>query len=550
MDTVILSRRIYIFLFSLLGLVYVAGLFVPLMDNDSAHHANIAMHMYLNRDYVNLVDAGQDYLDKPHLLFWLCAFSYKVFGITSFAYRFPSFLFTIICVYSVFRLGRSLYNKETGKLAALIITSAFAFILANNDVRMDAILTACVAFATWQGVEFIQHKKIANAFGLATGLALGFDTKGHIAVFTPLIGLLFYIIYLRKWNILFNWKWFIVLVGFAALISPVVYCFYLQYNLHPEKIVRGKDHIDGVKFILFGQTVERFKGDSFGSDAKNDYLFFFHSFLWAFIPWSILAYIAIVGRLKYFFKRKDEWLTPVTFLTIAIVLTFSGFKLPHYINIIFPATSVMTASWILNNNLKPRIFFTIQIVVCFLMLLLVATVNAWAFPVKNVFVITSVVILLAVVFYFLRTRQLSYVQKAIAVSVASMVVSFFLLNTNFYPQLLKYQGGNELAKKIRANVDAVNVYFWKDNYSSSFNFYTATERKQFDDSIFLKGKKPIWLLFDKNDSADIHRSGYKIGLTYSVPDFGITKLNLKFINPATRSNELHEMVLGEITGKE
>ena len=549
MDTPILSRRIYIFLFALLALVYIAGLFVPLMDNDSAHHANIAMHMYLNRDYVNLIDAGQDYLDKPHLLFWLCALSYKIFGLTSFAYRFPSFLFTILCVYSVYRLGRSLYKQETGKLAALMIASAFAFILANNDVRMDAILTACVAFATWQGVEFVKHRKIMNAVGLAVGLALGFDTKGHIAVFTPLVGLFFYIIYLKNWKSLLNWKWLIVLVVFAAFIFPIVYCFYRQYNLHPETIVRGKDHINGVKFILFGQTVERFKGDSFGSDAKNDYLFFFHSFLWAFIPWSILAYVALFTRLKYFLKRKDEWLTPATILTIAIMLTFSGFKLPHYINIIFPATAVMTASWAANST-KPKIIFTTQAVVCFLILLIAALLNAWAFPVKNLILIVSLILLLATVFYFLRNQQLSYLQKALCISVTSVILLFFLLNTNFYPHLLKYQGGNELAKKIKGNVDPVNVYFWKNNYSSSFNFYTATERKQFDDSIFLKGKKPLWLLFDKDDLTDIQRSGYKLGLTYSVPDFGITRLNLKFINPATRKNELHEMILGEIIGRE
>ena len=35
----LLSNRVYFFLFSLLGLVYIAGLFVPLMDNDSGHHA-------------------------------------------------------------------------------------------------------------------------------------------------------------------------------------------------------------------------------------------------------------------------------------------------------------------------------------------------------------------------------------------------------------------------------------------------------------------------------------------------------------------------------
>jgi len=409
----------------------------------------------------------------------------------------------------------------------LMIASAFAFILANNDVRMDAILTACVAFATWQGVEFVKHRKIMNAVGLAVGLALGFDTKGHIAVFTPLVGLFFYIIYLKNWKSLLNWKWLIVLVVFAAFIFPIVYCFYRQYNLHPETIVRGKDHINGVKFILFGQTVERFKGDSFGSDAKNDYLFFFHSFLWAFIPWSILAYVALFTRLKYFLKRKDEWLTPATILTIAIMLTFSGFKLPHYINIIFPATAVMTASWAANST-KPKIIFTTQAVVCFLILLIAALLNAWAFPVKNLILIVSLILLLATVFYFLRNQQLSYLQKALCISVTSVILLFFLLNTNFYPHLLKYQGGNELAKKIKGNVDPVNVYFWKNNYSSSFNFYTATERKQFDDSIFLKGKKPLWLLFDKDDLTDIQRSGYKLGLTYSVPDFGITRLNLKF----------------------
>src|ERR1700704_3891131 len=107
------------------------------MDADSAHHANIALHMYLTGDYVNLVDYGKDYLDKPHLHFWLCAFSYKIFGVTTFAYKFPSFLFTILGTYSTYRLGKSLYNNEAGKLASLIVASAFAYTLANNDVRMD-----------------------------------------------------------------------------------------------------------------------------------------------------------------------------------------------------------------------------------------------------------------------------------------------------------------------------------------------------------------------------------------------------------------------------
>jgi len=417
-------------------------------------------------------------------------------------------------------------------------------------VRMDAILTACVAFSTWQGVEFIQHKKITNAIGLALGLALGFDTKGHIALFTPAVGLFFYILYRKEWKLFMSWKWLAVLICFAAFIFPVVYCYFLQYNLHPEKIVRGKNHINGVKFILFGQSVERFRGDSFGGDAKNDYFFFFHSMLWAFAPWSILAYIAFINRVKYFFKKKDEWLTPVTFVVFALLLTVSGFKLPHYLNIIFPATAVMTASCIFKARLNPKTIYIIQLTVCPLVLIFLAVLNAWAFPVRNILIIAGVVLLLSVLFYFLKNEDLNYLQKSIALSVTTMVVAFFLLNTNFYPQLLKYQGGNELAKKIKGDVDPANIYFWKDNYSSSFNFYTATERKQFEDSIFIKGKKPVWLLFDKHNLDEIKQAGYRIGLTYSTPDFEITKLNIKFINPDTRKNELTEMVAGEITGKE
>ena len=74
----LLSNRVYIFLFSLLGLVYILGLFVPLMDNDAGHHADIALRMYLTGDYVNLIDHRGDYIDKPHFLFWASALSYHI----------------------------------------------------------------------------------------------------------------------------------------------------------------------------------------------------------------------------------------------------------------------------------------------------------------------------------------------------------------------------------------------------------------------------------------------------------------------------------------
>lgn len=539
-----LSRNTYLFLFSLLAVVYIIGLFVPLMDNDSAHHANIALHMHLTGDYVNLVDNGKDYLDKPHLLFWLCTMSYKVFGVTTFAYKLPSFLFTIAGIYSVYKLGKELYNNEVGKLAALVIASSFAFILSNNDVRMEAILTACVAFSTWQGVAFINHKRIINTIGLGFGLALGFCAKGHIAVFTPAIGLFFYLLYKKQWSLLYNWKSIVALLFFVLFISPVVYCYYLQFNLHPEKIINGKDHINGVRFILLDQSIERFGGQA-GVSSKKDYLFFIHSFLWAFAPWSIVCFWAIIDKFKKG-VNKSEWLTAATIIIMAIVVGLSGFKLPHYLNIVFPAASVLTAGWLLDNIKREKIIYRIQLTLAILILLVSAVLNFWFFPINNYLVVGGMIFLLAVFFHFIRSKIFSSFQKAIGLSISALALLFFLYNSNYSPQLLTYQCGKEFATKIKGKINSAEVYFWRNNYSSSFNFYTSTLRKEFADSL-LDTKEKVWIQFDKNYRQEILNSGYMLKDTFDAPDYEITKADLKFLNPATRKKVLSRSFIAEIS---
>lgn len=552
LQTTFLPQRIYTLLFTLLGIIYIIGLFVPLIDNDSAHHAAIALQMHLTGDYASLVDWGGDYLDKPHLHFWLCALSYKIFGVTSFAYKFPSFLFTVLGTYSTYRLGKSLYNAEVGKLAALLLASSFAYIVAVTDVRMDAILTATIAFATWQLIEFIQYKRLLNIAGAALGLALGFATKGHLGVFVPAVAALFYILYKKDYPVFWNWKWLVLLLLFGVFISPVLYAYYLQYNLHPEKVVRGKDHINGVKFILLNQSIERFSG-GMGGDAKNDYLFFLHSFLWAFAPWSIITYIAVAGRLKNFFKRTDEWATTGAFMVVLVLVSLSSFKLPHYLNVIFPVASVMTAALLLQKQPDKkwiRAVFILQLIITCILLLIAGFINAWAFPVKQLWIIIGVIVFLALVFYFIKSKLYSNAQKLVLIPVAAMIFLFFLMNANFFPQLLKYQAGQHLASLTRGKVDPADVYIQKASYSysSSYTFYSASVFKTFDDSLLNKGGK-IWMITELPQLEKLKQDGYQIGTVYSVPHFRVTKLNLKFMNPATRDKECSSMMIVEIVSK-
>jgi len=548
----ILTSRTYFFLFSLLGIVYIAGLFVPLMDNDSAHHADIALRMYLTGDYVNLIDHNGDYLDKPHFLFWTASLSYHLFGVTSFAYKFPSFLFTVLGTYSVFRLAKELYDHETGKLAALIAASSFSYILANNDVRMDAILTAAVAFATWQLVAFVHHRKFISLSGAALGLAIGFATKGHIGLVIPVAGIFFYLLFKKQGRILYDWHWLIVVVLFGLFISPVVYCYYLQFNLHPEKTIHGMNNINGVKYILWDHSFERIGGgERFGTAGKKDYFFFLHTFLWTFAPWCIVSFIAVFYRLKNFLFRKEEWLSTGVFLLMALLISFSNFKLPHYMPVLAPATSLITAHFFILYRDDPRwkkILFVIQLTASVLLLILAALINTWAFPVKISFVFAGFILMLAVVFYFWRSRMYSSLQKAITISVSSIAVLFFLLNTSFYPRLLTYQGGKPLAELTKDIADPKDVYFWPNTFSSSYNFYSASLRQVYDDSLNQRGKT-FWLIYEKSQQAEIDSAGFVFGKTFSVPDYEITKLKKKFIDPATRNQVLNAMVMAEVVKK-
>jgi hypothetical protein len=60
------------------------------------------------------------------------------------------------------------------------------------------------------------------------------------------------------------------------------------------------------------------------------------------------------------------------------------------------------------------------------------------------------------------------------------------------------------------------------------------------------GKK-IWLIFHGNEKNEVLQSGYHIGQEFVVKDFEVTRLDIKFLNPKTRTKQLKKIILAEIT---
>ena len=180
-------KNTYFWLFTLASMVYVLGLDITVMDVDSAQYASISREMAETGNYLQVQHRGMDYLDKPPLLFWVNALLFSIFGVADWVFKLGSFLFTILGVYSTFRLGKILYNAETGRLAALLLYTCQAFFLFNNDVRTDTMLTSAVVFAIWQMTEWLHNRKWKWLIGGAVGIALAMLAKGPVGLMVPVL---------------------------------------------------------------------------------------------------------------------------------------------------------------------------------------------------------------------------------------------------------------------------------------------------------------------------------------------------------------------------
>ena len=201
--------------------VYILSMFyVPLMDIDAAQYASISREMLERKSYLQLYDLGKDYLDKPPMLFWLSTISMKIFGIHDWAYRLPSFLFSLIAIYSTFRLAYIFYKKEIALLSALVLATSQAMFLINHDVRTDTMLMGWVTFSLWQLAAWYATNKWKYFLLGFIGIAGGMMTKGPIALMVPVFALVPHFILRREWKQFFRWEYLLGIFIIAIALIP------------------------------------------------------------------------------------------------------------------------------------------------------------------------------------------------------------------------------------------------------------------------------------------------------------------------------------------
>lgn len=412
-------------------LVVAVGAPLDVMQVDAAQYARMSLHMldhaYRPADatWLELYDRGEDYLDKPPLLFWVSASSFKLFGVHNWSYKLPSILFAFLGVYSTYRFARLYYSAEVARTAALMFGTSAAFVLMTNDVRTDTILTASVITAIWLGAAWMEQRRTWQWVGAAFAIAAAMLAKGPMGLMAPLLALGSHVLLARRWKVLLDARWMLVPLLVALLLVPMCVGLYQQHGMH------------GIRFYFWEQSFGRLTGENFWKDDST-FLFFTHELPWQVLPWTVFVLAGVVISLRDVLRRMPlpEYASLFGSLLVFLALSRSQFKLPHYLYVVLPLFAVLGArAW---HQLKEvRVLRGIHLAIVFLLWAIAMAIVTWSFP-QGGLPYAALLVVTAILWVWL-VRRWGMDAALQPVTVGVFLVVAFVLNAHFYPHLLRFQ---------------------------------------------------------------------------------------------------------------
>ena len=162
-----------------------------LLEPDEGRYAQIPKEMLANDSWVVPTLQGEPYLDKPPLMYWLVAMSYRVFGVSPEAARLVPAICVHLTIFLVYLIGRRSIGERGAFWAALLLAIAPGFVSIARLLLLDGLLTLCVTTSVLCGFEAVRTGRFKSYWWIASATAsgLGFLTKGPISevlLFVPL----------------------------------------------------------------------------------------------------------------------------------------------------------------------------------------------------------------------------------------------------------------------------------------------------------------------------------------------------------------------------
>ena len=579
-----MSNRNFYLLLSLALAVYLFNLFIDVMQVDAAQYAVMSWEMLTTHSFLKLHCLGGDYLDKPPLIFWLSSLSFSVLGVNNFAYKLPSFLFALLAIFSTHRFARLYYDEKTSRMAAIMLATTQAMFLLTNDVRTDTLLMGSVIFSIWQWAEFFEEGKIVNLLAGSLGVALALLAKGPIGLVATGAAILPQLILKGTWKKLFDLRLLVAVLIIAITLAPMCVGLYQQFGLK------------GLKFYFWTQSFGRVTGESEWNNHP-DLFFLLHTTVWAFLPWSLFLFLGWVGSIiklvndKFKLAWTQEIISVSGFTLMFFMLSLSKYQLPHYIFVVYPLAAIMAANGFLalSNWPKARPWLTAMQLAMLVGLPLVSILLQFALKGFDLISIACLVLLYPLAIwaavkaeggvktFYTITRYLSYrfhrfyhyvfggkseaeLTVAFALDVAYKKLFFasalvfitfnFLLGAFYFPAILKYQPQNDFGRYAKVHECGSRFVCYNTIADFALCYYaqqrpeTIWSKEAFKKKLTEKKELLVYASSSALRQLDEEHINYKtIEQRQSYP---VSKLTLKFLNPATRDSVCDKVYLLEV----
>ena len=526
------------FILGLTLLVYISGLFVD-VNGDAAKYASIGKDILSTGEWLEIKDKGEPYLEKPPYLFWTSALSFRLFGISNFAYKFPVFLLSIAGMYALYRLGRLYYDRQVGLLAAGLMITSLSYMLYHNDIHTDTCLTTWVIIAIWQFAEYLHRKRILHFIAAFSACGLAMLTKGPIGLVIPVFAIGSHLALHRRWKVLFSPVWLAGLPIIGLWLLPYLIGLFKQFNWV------------GIKFFLWTNNFGRITGSLY--ENNSDLTYYIHTFLWVFLPWSVIGIAALFMEIRMLIRdhwklRQGEALAVGAFLCYFPIISVAQFKSPNYLMVVFPLVALITAKWVLKWTPGSKIFrfFSGWHQILFILFgLSTLFLLFYPFPDASIpEIIVAMTGLLAGILIIYKAR--SPFNRLLCPAAIGILILYFAVNTHLFPAVNQYHTGAVAAKIVNKNILPGERFFTRHRNYNATHFYANVkvepirEFSELSAIILLPG---VWLYTTEEGKRELDSLSFKPLAVILLPHHFLRRPKLKILFPGSRESVMEKRYL-------
>jgi len=354
-DRMTSRRNIFLIVLFFAAAVYLGCILSPpsLMDDVDAVQAQIARNMVQSGDWVTARLDGVPYLEKPPLLYWMIAVSYKVFGVHDWSARIPVALSAIALCWVTAAFGLWAFGKRAGFYAGLCMSTCIGLFLFTRILLPDAMLTFSIALALWALLRTLdeeeRHPKAWAAL-MAASLAIGVLLKSLIGIVFPIGAAILYLLITRQLFAARTWKRLSPIRGLLIILLIAAPWHILGTIRNPPyfsftmKSLPGEYH--GFWWFFFiNEQLLRFLNLRYPRDYDTvpRSLFWLFNLIWLF-PWSV--YLPAAFKLNYQPVDRAGRTRLMALCWIGFVMVFFTFSTTqeYYSMPIYPAMALLVGS--------------------------------------------------------------------------------------------------------------------------------------------------------------------------------------------------------------